>query len=193
MKQNRLIAITGGIGSGKSTVSEIFKLNGINTFSCDEIIHSLYKKRKILNKIKKSFPSCVSGKLKLKVDKKELSKICFNNDKNYKTLCDILSLKAFNIAVKNARKYCVSAIEVPLLFEYGLQNYFDNVLVVKRNLNDRIESVKARSNLNKDQIIERINRQIDYDTYDFSKYTVIDNNKTVEELKKQIDNFIKSL
>lgn len=191
MTQNnkpRLIAVTGGIGSGKSTVAEIIKSRGYSVVSCDEITKSLYKKRSIKKSLKKAFPSAVSGRICLKADKKRIARLCFNDDGNYKKLCDILTMPTFKKAIKTAKKIRASLcfIEVPLLFEYGLQNEFDEVIVVTRNIGDRIKSVKTRSSLTEKEVRERIDRQFDYESADLSRYEVIKNDGDLSELKNAV-------
>ena len=65
---------------------------------------------------------------------------------------------------------------------------FDKVIVVKRDKDSRVSSVIKRSNLTENQVLSRINNQIDYDTFDFSKYNVIinDNLDTLEQKVKNL-------
>ena len=84
----KLIAITGGIGSGKSTVTKIISSLGYPTISCDAVTQQLYKSQKVLRKIKKIIPSGVIGTLFLKPDKQRIAQIIFN-DKNKLVNCII--------------------------------------------------------------------------------------------------------
>ena len=77
-------------------------------------------------------------------------------------------------------------MEVPLLFEYSLQSEFDEVLVITRPLNERIESVKKRSGLTEAEIRARIARQFDYSAARLSDYIVIENDGTKERLKEKL-------
>ena len=70
----KIIAITGGIGSGKSLASEFLRQAGYNVVSCDEITAELYKKRRVKKEIGKIFPSAVSGKCRIRIDKKEVAR-----------------------------------------------------------------------------------------------------------------------
>ena len=84
-------------------------------------------------------------------------------------------------------------VEVPLLFECSYQNEFDKVLVVVRDKNARIESVKARSNLSTEQVLARMNNQVDYDTIDLSNYIVINNDGDKQNFERKILEIAKSL
>ena len=84
-------------------------------------------------------------------------------------------------------------MEVPLLFECGYQDKFDGVIVIQREINARIESVKKRSNLTKEQILARITAQVDYSKIDLSNYKIIINDGDKIELEKSILDYAKSL
>ena len=189
---SKKIAITGGIGSGKSTVLSIIA-ESFPVISCDEITRELYKKHYIKERLKEAFPTAVSGKTRLTCDKKAIANLCFTDDKNYKTLCDILTLEVYKIAERRAQKYPVCFVEVPLLFEYNLQDSFDNVIVVMRDIKARIESVKTRSNLTKSEIEKRIARQFDYSKIDKDKYIIINNDGSLTELKSQVKAILERL
>ena len=75
---------------------------------------------------------------------------------------------------------------MPLLFEGGYEEYFDGVVVVLRDKNDRIKSVLKRDNLSENEVIKRLNSQIDYDNHDFAKYYVIHNNSNLSDLREKV-------
>ena len=84
-------------------------------------------------------------------------------------------------------------IEVPLLFEFNAESYFDKIIVVTRELNTRIESVKTRSNLSEEQIKERIKSQYDYENNDLTNYIVINNDGMVDDLKTKVIEILEQL
>lgn len=189
MQNNKkLIAITGGIGSGKSTVLKIIKDYGYLVIDSDKIVQDLYKKRKVLRKIKTFFPNCVDGRLVLRPNKKLIADRIFNSEKDYEKLTGYLTplviKQIFSIA--NQQKNGLIFAEVPLLFERSYQDLFDGVIVVKRELNARIESVIKRSNLTREQVLERISAQVDYDNIDLKNYTIISNDFDEQDLKQKI-------
>ena len=87
----------------------------------------------------------------------------------------------------------VTFIEVPLLFETNAQDNFDKVLVIKRQLTERINSVMKRSNLTKEQVLERINAQFDYDNNDLKNCVIINNDDSIESFRQAVMDFAKSL
>ncbi len=178
-----IIGLTGGIGSGKSTALLALKKHGYKTVSCDDITRELYRKRKVLKKLRTVFPTAIKGRWKLTADKKEISRIVFSDKNKYDFLNTYLTNETFNIAMARAKKIKGTVIvEVPLLFENGFQKYFDKVIVITRNKGARIDSVKERSNLSESEITARIAAQTDYDSFDLSPFTVIKNDGSEERL-----------
>lgn len=189
--ENKLVGLTGGIGSGKSTALRILKDFGFNTLSCDEICYDLYKKRKVKEIIKASFPHAVKGEKKLYIDKKELSK-CLENDGDYEKLTSITTPLIINEALKRAKKLGGTVIlETPILFESKVEDLFDKIIVVLRNKMTRIDDTIKRSNLSEEEVLTRINRQIDYDNFDFSPHIVVENNSDKKALEVALKKVVK--
>lgn len=194
MTNYKLIAITGGIGSGKSFALKAIARAGYTTLSSDQIVSELYKKRGVKKKIKKLFPDCVNGRFNLQIDRKKLSDRVFNSQEDRVALQDAVTpLVLDKILSEHKKNKGHIFAEVPLLFECSYQKYFDGVIVLLRDQKDRIESVKRRS-LSEEQILLRIKSQVDYDKMDLSPYTVIINKGDAEfekELLKSIENMLK--
>ena len=197
MKKTTLVALTGGIGSGKTTALNIIKDLGFSVISCDLITHALYKKQWFLRKVKRLFPLAINGKIILKVDKCEISKQVFSDKENYQKLSDLITPLILSKALKIARKKSgLVFIEVPLLFENNLQSLFDFIVVILRDSESRINSVISRSNLTKDEVLSRIANQFDYNKLgDRACENIIKiyNDGDETRLKSQINDFIKSL
>ena len=89
--------------------------------------------------------------------------------------------------------------EVPLLFEGNFENLFDAVIVVKRDLKSRINSVATRDNLTAIEVESRINAQFLYDSPEGefriknSNAYVIDNNISIQNLLVQLNNTINAI
>lgn len=181
MKQNnRKIAITGGIGSGKSCVSEIISAQGFPVFSCDKIYSELLNDGDFLSAIEKNFGGVVEdGKL----DREKLSAEVFCDSEKLKRLNSLTHGKILNAAFGKMKGEELSFLEVPLLFENGFEKLFDGVIVVLRDFEKRVQSVMLRDKLSRNEVILRIKSQIDYDNYDFTKYYVIHNNSNFGDLR----------
>lgn len=190
----KLIAITGGIGSGKSLALDIIKNAGFYTLSCDQIVKDLYKTHKVKSVLKGIFPTAVSGNVRLRVNTKKIADITFfDKDKHAELTNAVTPLVLDQVLKKASRKKGLVFVEVPLLFECGYQDRFDGVIVISRKLDDRINSVKKRSNLTKEQILARINAQVDYSKIDLSNYKVITNDGDKLALENAILHYVKTL
>ena len=188
MKKSKvLIAITGGIGSGKSFVLSTLKSQGYQTLSSDEIVTKLYKKRSVLKKVKALFPLAVKGVFAPTIDRKYLASEVFSCEQKRKALTNLVTPLVYDYIISYSQKITGKLfIEVPLLFETNRQNDFDKVIVVYRNLKDRIESVKKRSNLTENEILARITSQVDYDSIDKSNYLNLENDGNKDTFTKKV-------
>lgn len=194
MKGKKLIAITGGIGSGKSLALDILNNAGYFTLSCDQIVKDLYKTHAVKKILKGIFPTAVSGKKRLTVHTKKIADITFFDKQKHSELTSTITPLVLDEVLKRAsRKKGLIFVEVPLLFECGYQDKFDGVIIIKRDLNARIEGVKKRSNLSTEQILARMNAQVDYSNIDLSNYTVIANDGDKIDLQKSILGYVSSL
>lgn len=193
MKQNKIkVALTGGIGSGKSTVLKIIDKEGYKTFSCDSIYCELLNNSDFLNMLVFEFGDILDKNGKL--DRRKLSAIVFNNKEKLKRLEMLTHPAIMECALKRMNDFKISFCEVPLLFENGFEKYFDSVVVVKRRLADRISSVIERDNLCRNEVEMRIKSQTNYENANLSKYYVIHNNdKSIKELRQNVQNIIKDI
>ena len=191
------IAITGGIGSGKSTVSEIIRNFGYAVYDADEIYNGLLTDENIVGSIYDALnleKVYVDGKIVF--DKKLVSKTVFSDKEKLKTLNELshalVYAKIEDIFKKHDKNKPIF-FEIPLLFESGKDGDFDKIIVVKRNVEDRIEAVMKRSNLSFDEITARINSQINYDNLSFIEHTLIINDGSFSELIEKVKVALESL
>lgn len=159
-------------------------------FSCDEIYTELLRDEIFLNEIETNFCGTVKdGKL----DREKLSKEVFSDESKLKKLNLITHGKILKSAFCKMEGERLSFLEVPLLFENGFEKYFDGVIVVLRDLERRIDSVMRRDKTTREKVIERINRQFDYDNCDFAKYYVIHNNSNLSDLRQNTEKILENL
>lgn len=188
------IAITGGIGSGKSTVGKILKEKGFPVYSCDEIYADLQTDSLYLTALKGLFPEVLTeGKL----DKATLSKRVFQDKEalqKLNALAHPMILERLMQAIQKEKSETVF-VEVQLLFEAGWEKYFDEILVVTRELEARIAAVQTRSKLSKEEVLSRIQNQFDYQTLNDrnEKITVMKNDGTTADLKDRVEEYLLSL
>jgi dephospho-CoA kinase len=182
MKQNKKIAVTGGIGSGKTLFCNILKSLGYEVFSCDDIYADLLQEEAYLSLLIKNFPECFPDG---KFNKKILSERIFKNREDKKTLESLAHPLILQRLLKKMEDKETVFAEVPLLFEGGYEELFDCVIALVRNKEDRIEAVKKRSRLTEAEILNRMENQIDPALLFDKNCIIVENNGTVEELKEK--------
>lgn len=184
MMQNSIkIAITGGIGSGKSAVTEIIKEQGYPVFSCDKIYSELLTSKEFTKRIGEEFCGVLNEDGTL--NRELLSKQVFNNSEALKKLNQITHPAIMASAFENMEEHKISFLEVPLLFENGFERLFDAVIVILRDREDRINSIIERDGISKENAILRLNSQINYDNFDFAKYYAIHNIGNLGDLRQK--------
>ena len=188
---NKLIAITGGMGSGKSTVSEIIKSIGYPVYSADAIYKDLIKNE---NFVKQIYTAIDIETNDYTFNKDLISSKVFNNKVYLEKLNSVTHPTVINELkrLSNLHKGLVFN-EVPLLFESKLESYYDVVIVVKRNLEERISSVSIRDGISREEIIKRINNQFNYENLSNTAYTLICNDGSYLELSDKVKAVIEGI
>lgn len=185
MMQSRKIAVTGGSGSGKSEALKYIGKQGFHVFSCDEIYAELLNDKVFIDKLFCEFGGGIfteSGML----DRKRLSQIVFKNSEALNKLNSITHPEIMRIAVEKMEQFPLSFCEVPLLFEGGYENLFDGIIVILRDREERILSLMKRDGKSREEIINRLNSQYNYDNCEFAEYYVIHNNGNLSDFQQQI-------
>jgi dephospho-CoA kinase len=194
-----IIGLTGGIACGKSTVANILRQKGILVIDADEISREITKKGKpAWQEIKEEFGEEVIGP-DGEILRKKLAQIVFNNPTKLATLNQIThpritkQLTEILAEIKAKKSQRIIVIEVPLLFECGLQDIFDEVWVVKAPQSVMIERLIKRDSLSKEDALKRISSQMPLTQKAQLADRVIENSGSVNDLKKQIEDILKEL
>ena len=189
----KIVGLTGGIGSGKSTVLKQFEDLGINTYSADKAAKKLINSDEdLIESIKGLFGDNIYNNNIL--DTIKLSKIVFQDSHKLESLNSIIHpavAKDFKSFIKtNHGEYIVK--EVAIIFETNTEDNYDKIILVRAPIEDRIKRVVLRDNITKDDVIRRVNNQIDDSTIIDKCDYVIDNNNLME-LKEKVINIHKDL
>ncbi len=191
MKRNKVkIAITGGIGSGKSTVAKYVKEAGYNVVSCDEVYGKLLLNSDFLKEICDEFGNVLTSDGLL--DRKKLSELVFADKKKLDNLNKLTHGKIMEEVFDECTDE-INFVEVPLLFENGFERLFDEVIVVLREECVRIDCIVKRDNITREQVKNRLKNQFNYNNYNFAKYYVIHNNALLPDLKRQTDKVLNEI
>ena len=182
------IAITGPIGSGKSTILNYFKENGFITYSCDEMVHKLYEKPEISRKISQilNAPFDINNKKTTKLARK----IMINNPeikKKIESYIYPILEKEMVLIIKNNEK---PVFEVPTLFKAHLEYLFKTIIVIEISKEQQIKNLENRN----DDISSSINLNRDYEIKKYQdKIKIVKADGNFNNLYAQIDEIIKSI
>ncbi|MGB9768602.1 MAG: dephospho-CoA kinase [Dictyoglomus sp.] len=188
------IGITGGIGTGKTLVINTLKELGIPVISADEIVRELQRDPYYLEKIREIFGDKVFEEGQL--NRKKLAEIIFSDDKERKKLENLLHppvLTEIKKRLEDFKDKEIVAVEVPLLFEVGIENWFDEIWVVYAPFEIQLERIIKRDNISQEEAIKRIKAQIPIEEKVKKADFVIYNDKDLESTKNQIKNRILSI
>ena len=191
-----ILGLTGGIASGKSTVSAYLAQNGALIIDADLIARQVVaKKSSGLKQIVAKFGGEIltaSGEL----DRKKLGKLAFSNKELLKALTDITGpliraeiLREIQAAKKAQVKLVV--LDIPLLFETGYQTLCDKVMVVTIPSKLQLERVMKRDNLSAAEARKRIANQLPASKRNELADVLIDNSKSVAETYQQVLKWLK--
>jgi len=186
MKFKNAYVLTGGIGTGKSTVSSFLKMFGYKIIDADEISKEVFNKH--IKEIENIFNT---------TDRKKIRDIVFKDKNKLQQLEDIILpevkreiLKKALILEKDNIPYFV---DLPLYFEK--QNYpeFNKVVVVYAPKELQLKRASKRDKSSVKDIENIINNQMDIEEKKLKADYVIDNSKDLKYLQKEIENFLKRI
>ncbi len=154
------IALTGGIGSGKSVVGKIFSLLGVHVFSADELAKDLYNHPEMLEAVVKTF-----GKQMLsngQLNRKALADVVFSNKESLKKLNALTHpevMRSYSDATKDLPADSICMLETAIVFEAGLQQHFNRIIAVYAPTELCLQRVLKRDQTIADAVKNRMKQQ----------------------------------
>ena len=186
------IALTGGIATGKSTVSNILMLHGFLTIDADKIAHKLLDENR--REIAKLFGyEYIDNN---KVNRKKLGDLVFNDEVQKKRLENFIHPKIKKQIIKEAAIFEQQKkpyfIDIPLFFE--TKNYdIKKSLVIYVNADLQIQRLIKRDGCSEQEAIVKIGNQMDIEEKRTKATYVIDNTKDLKNLQKEVERVIKEI
>jgi dephospho-CoA kinase len=172
----KIIGLTGGIGSGKTTIANHFMAAGIPVYIADDEARILMQSEAIIDKIQQAFGSAIfeNGIL----NRQKLAEIVFDNPDKLKLLNGIIHpavKKHFGNWVLKHKDHPFVIYEAAILFESGNYKNCDKIITVTAPLELRINRVIQRDNTTRENVLKRINMQWDDNQRIANSDFVIDN------------------
>ncbi|WP_315185416.1 dephospho-CoA kinase [Corynebacterium durum] len=193
-----LIGLTGGIGSGKSTVAAMLRDQGIRVVDADQIAREVVEPgQPALAELVEVFGQDIlndDGTL----NRQELANRAFATEEATNALNTIThprieqeTQRQFDLAAAEKENFLV--YDMPLLVERGLHEEMDMVIVVHTDIEERVRRLVEHRGLDEDDVRRRMSHQVDDVTRLASADVLIDNNGSVDHLRKQVDDFLATL
>ena len=189
----KIIGLTGGIGSGKTTIANYLASLAIPVYIADDAGKKVMQQQEIIEAIQEKFGSDIVEENQL--NRAKLAEIVFNNPDQLKALNAIVHpavKKDFKKWVDEHADAPFVVYESAILFESGSYTNFDVILTVTAPLEIRISRVLQRDNSNREQVMSRINAQWT-DEQRIAKSDFIIENIDINLAKEKIDEFLKIL
>ncbi len=188
----KIIGLTGGIGSGKSTIAQFFKELGAVIIDADQIAHELYEKDPTITQtLIKKFGREILHFSHNKIDRKKLGEVVFADSEKRKELEVIIHPlirlqieKEIEEAKKNNPPLII--VNAALLVETGFYKLYDGLIVVQATAEQQIERVKKRDQLSEREIEQRLTSQLPLSEKIKLANWVIKNSGDLKETKKQV-------
>lgn len=180
-----ILGLTGGIASGKSTLSNIFRELGIKIADADKIAKEISEREDVLLEIKNIFGNGVFDENGI-LDRKKLKEEVFSDKSKLKKLNDIVHPKVWNEFKKIKEKTAKNDIiifDVPLLFESGMDKMCDKVLLIYINRELQIKRMFERDGIDRELALKIINSQMSLEEKMSKSHLKIENSGTVEDLR----------
>ena len=195
-----VIGLTGGIGTGKSTVSQILKEKNFPVIDLDIISHEVIKFPKVVEKIVENF-----GKEVLEynntgnwiISREKLGRVIFGNREKRIILNSIMHPEILRIMrekiLECKKENKIIFVEIQLLFEVQWEKVFDYILLVSAEKETQIKRILARDKRSEEEALSIINSQMPLDEKKKRSDYVIENDGNIQDLERKIDGFLKKV
>lgn len=190
----KLVAITGSIGCGKTTLAKIAKSLGFVVYDVDGWVRRIYHNKYFLKKLDELFPGSVKDNV---ADKKFLRKIVFSDKGKLEKLENLIYpyLNDFikKIIIKNAKNDFIGFLDAALLFEKGWDKYCDIIVLADVDYDIQKKRVMKRDNISADDFDKINNIQLKNEYKKVLSDIVINTDKPINLLKVDMIALIEGL
>ncbi len=194
------IGLTGGLGTGKTTVLKLFKNSGAYTIDADKLVHQTLKKPSTIKKL-----AAIIGKgilieraAKTFINKKRMADIIFNDVQKRKSVEKLIhpevmkAAKDFKTKILAKKRDAIIVFEVPLLLEAGYEKIFDKIIVVYCSKKIAVNRV-LRHGLSRKRALQRMRAQLPISRKKAAADFLINNNLSISNTKSQVKEIFKKI
>ena len=185
-----IVAITGGIATGKSTVTKMLEQKGFRVIDADQLVKSIYSLQETRNYIQNEFPEAWENN---EINFIKLRALFFQNQKIKESIEAYIYqrlLKAFQKAAHQISDQNFYLYDVPLLFERSLHKQVDLTIVVYAPENIQLARLIDRDQMKRDAAIRILKAQMDIEEKKELADFVINNSGTLAELAAEVDQLL---
>jgi dephospho-CoA kinase len=187
----KVIGLTGGIASGKSSVGAILRKLGVRVVDADQIAHRVYlPETPGYTRVVQEFGAGILDS-DGHIDRKRLGEIVFQNPEARVKLEKITHPVIMNeinrlIAAAKAENCPIVVVEVPLLFEAGLEGQFDYIWVVSAHHDIQLKRLMERNRLTFEEASARLSAQLPLHVKEGKADVIVYNNRGLYHLEEEI-------
>ena len=183
-----IIGLTGGIGSGKSTICSMFEELGAEVIDADQISHAIVRKdRPLYQEIVSHFGARIIDEKK-ELNRPLLRKVIFNDSKEKKWLESlmhpVINREILSLINKSKSPYII--LSVPLLLESKNYEFVDRILVIDIPESLQLDRIKKRDNISTELAQKIINSQITRSERNKKADDIIVNDAPIEDIRKLV-------
>jgi dephospho-CoA kinase len=184
----KIVGLTGGIGSGKTTVSKLFLNLGVPVFYADEEAKKLYEDADVVAQVKNLLQSDAVVDEEGRINRAAIASIIFANETKRQALNQLIhplvAQRFFNWVAQQQGSYCIR--EAAILIESGSYKDCSAIIVVTSPLEKRIERVMRRDGARREEVEKRIQSQMaDEERIRYANF-IIENSGNEADLVDQV-------
>ena len=189
-----IIGLTGGIASGKSTVSKYLAEKGFKVYDADKIAKDISEKKSVQEEIILTFGDKILEENR-NIDRKKLKEIVFKNKEKLKQLNAIIHPKVIDFykELKEQNPDEIIIFDVPLLFESGIDKFCDRILVVISDYEIQLNRIVERDKIDRELASKIIKSQLSNKERIKKADVVIENNSSLEDLFEKVERFCETI
>lgn len=189
-----ILGLTGSIGMGKSVAANQFKANGVPVFDADQAVHDLYAGAAVAP-VGEAFPGVVDNG---RINRTELSRVLLEQPHRFSELEAIVhplvrKMQREFLAQHDQAGQRLVVLEIPLLFESGLDRVIDAVAVVSAPYAAQRERVLQREGMTREKFEEILRRQMPDEEKRTKADFVVDTGGAIEQTQQQINTLVELL